>query len=114
LAGVDTTPNNNKNKTREQRDRQDMARIAEAARSVVLSEQNRLGRQMTATEIDVVMGRLVGQLQWERPTTWAYRGTQGFVTSYANMPEDFRRRERDTLKSQGIDNPTEDQIFLSY
>lgn len=113
LAGVDTTPSN-KNKEREMRDRQDMARITELTRQRVMALQQEKGRQLTEAEIDVEMSRAVGQLQWERPGNWAYRGTQGFVTSYSTMPDNLRTREREALREQGVANPTEDQIFLNY
>ena len=113
LAGVDTTPNS-KNKEREMRDRQDMARITELTRQRVMALQQEKGRQLTEAEIDVEMSRTVGQLQWERPGNWAYRGTQGFVTSYSTMPDNLKAREREALREQGIANPTEDQIFLNY
>lgn len=113
LAGVDTSPSN-KNKEREMRDRQDMARITELTRQRVMALQQEKGRQLTEAEIDVEMSRTVGQLQWERPGNWAYRGTQGFVTSYSTMPDNLKAREREALREQGITNPTEDQIFLNY
>lgn len=113
LAGVDTSPNN-KNKEREMRDRQDMARITELTRQRVMALQQEKGRQLTEAEIDVEMSRTVGQLQWERPGNWAYRGTQGFVTSYSTMPDNLKAREREALREQGVANPTEDQIFLNY
>ena len=113
LAGVDTTPSN-KNKEREMRERQDMARITELTRQRVMALQQEKGRQLTEAEIDVEMSRTVGQLQWERPSSWGYRGTQGFVTSYSTMPDSLKARERAALREQGIANPTEDQIFLNY
>lgn len=113
LAGVDTTPNN-KNKPRELRDRQDMARVVEVSRARVMDRQRAVGRQLTADEIDTEMSRAVGQLQWVQPGNWAYRQRQGFVTSYTTMPEDLREREKAALKADGVDEPTEDQIFLNY
>lgn len=113
LAGVDTTPNN-KNKDREQRDRQDMARVTELARAAIMGEQARLGKQLSEQEIDVVMGRVVSQLQWEQPAGFLAPSRSGFVTSYSNMPNDLRDREREALREQGIRDPSEDQIFLSY
>lgn len=113
LAGVDTTPNN-KNKPRELRDRQDMARVVEVTRARVMERQRAVGRQLTADEIDTEMSRAVGQLQWVQPGNWAYSQRQGFVTSYTTMPEDLREREKAALKAEGIQNPTEDQIFLNY
>lgn len=113
LAGVDTTPSN-KNKPRELRDRQDMARVVEVTRARVMERQRAVGRQLTADEIDTEMSRAVGQLQWVQPGNWAYSQRQGFVTSYTTMPEDLREREKAALKANGIDEPTEDQIFLNY
>lgn len=113
LAGVDTTPSN-KNKERELRDRQDMARVVEVSRARVMDRQRAVGRQLTADEIDTEMSRAVGQLQWVQPGNWAYRQRQGFVTSYTTMPEDLREREKAALKADGVDEPTEDQIFLNY
>lgn len=113
LAGVDTTPSN-KNKEREMRDRQDIARITELTRQRVMARQQEAGRQLTEAEIDVEMSRTVGQLQWERPSSWGYRGTQGFVTSFSTMPDNLKAREREALREQGVQNPTEDQIFLNY
>lgn len=113
LAGVDTTPSN-KNKEREMRDRQDIARITELTRQRVMSLQQEKGRQLTEVEIDAEMSRTVGQLQWQQPGNWAYRGRQGFVTSYTTMPDSLKAREREALREQGVQNPTEDQIFLNY
>lgn len=113
LAGVDTTPSN-KNKEREVRDRQDMARITELTRQRVMSLQQEKGRQLTEVEIDVEMSRTVGQLQWQQPRGFASPERTGFVQSYSTMPDSLKTREREALRQQGVANPTDDQIFLNY
>lgn len=111
LRGIDRTPSG---RTADD-DRRALAQMSTAVRADILSEQQRLGRQLTEAEIETRVAANLGQLAWERPQgPLGQRYQQGFATSFRAMTPANRRSFETAERSRLGRDPSDDEVYAAY